>query len=229
MRLNKYIAHETGLSRRAADEAIKQGRVAINGHTATLGTTLNSDDAVTLDGKPITPAVKTLTILFNKPAGYVVSRQGQGSKTIYDLLPYEYHALKPVGRLDKYSSGLLVLTNDGTLAHSLTHPSFEKVKIYLVTLDLPLEPLHRQMIGDFSIQLEDGPSCLKLDRQEEGNDRAWIVTMTEGRNRQIRRTFAALGYKVVRLHRTQFGPYSVSGIKPGRSFLITDSDKPIER
>jgi 23S rRNA pseudouridine2605 synthase len=153
--------------------------------------------------------------MLNKPAGYVVSRDGQGAQTIYDLLPAEYQPLNPVGRLDKYSSGLLLLTNDGQLAQELTHPSRQKVKVYEILLDKPLQPLHRQMISDHGLTLEDGVSKLQLERQVEGDDIAWIVTMYEGRNRQIRRTFQSLGYRVTHLHRTHFGPYSLGSAKKG--------------
>lgn len=125
------------------------------------------------------------------------------------------HHLKPVGRLDKDSSGLILMTNDGDFAHSMTHPSFYKIKRYLVTIDQPLQPLHRQMINDFGVQLPDGRSQLTLERQHEGDDYRWIVEMSEGRNRQIRRTFDALGYTVKKLHRTNFGNYSLGDLKRG--------------
>ena len=191
------------------------------------GALVHPDDAVTLDGKALSLPEETMTIMLNKPAGYVVSRDGQGSKTIYDLLPPELHNLKPIGRLDKDSSGLLLLTNDGNLAHQLTHPSFQKVKIYEVELDKPLEPLHRQMISDHGIALEDGVSKLQLERLEEGQDKKWRVTMHEGRNRQIRRTFAALGYTVTKLHRTHFGTYSLNHLSPGtyKALHITEAEK----
>jgi 23S rRNA pseudouridine2605 synthase len=215
IRINRFIAQSTGLSRRAADTAIAEGRVRVNGHLPQTGQTITATDVVTLDGKSVQATKTTMTILLNKPVGYVVSRDGQGSKTVYDLLPPELHALKPVGRLDKDSSGLLLLTNDGILANELTHPSRQKTKIYEVRLDAPLAPLHRQMVSDMGIQLDDGPSKLSLDRVREGDDHAWIVTMHEGRNRQIRRTFAALGYTVTTLHRTQFGPYHVGDVARG--------------
>jgi 23S rRNA pseudouridine2605 synthase len=214
MRLNQYVARTTGLSRRAADEAISQGRVAVNGQTAALGTSVTTEDAVTLDSQLIAPAVNTTTLILNKPVGYVVSRKGQGSKTIYDLLPAEYHRLKPVGRLDKDTSGLLILTDDGDLADRLTHPRYAKTKVYEVTLDKPLEPLHQQMISDQGIQLDDGPSKLNLQKLDDKGLK-WQVTMSEGRNRQIRRTFAALGYTVKRLHRTIFGSYALSELESG--------------
>lgn len=214
MRINKYVALATGMSRRTADTAITEGRVVVNGQTAQLSYQVADSDVITLDSKVITAQART-TIILNKPAGYVVSRDGQGSKTIYDLLPPELHHLKPIGRLDKDSSGLLLLTNDGTLAHGLTHPSFHKIKIYEVELDKPLDPLHQQMISDHGIVLEDGVSKLQLERLKETDNTAWKVAMHEGRNRQIRRTFYALGYTVTKLHRTYFGSYTLEELKQG--------------
>lgn len=159
--------------------------------------------------------------MFNKPPGYVVGRDGQGSETIYDLLPPEYQQLNPIGRLDKYSSGLLLLSNDGQLAQELTHPSKQKIKVYEILLDKPLQALHRQMISDHGITLEDGVSKLLLERQKEGDDIAWIVTMHEGRNRQIRRTFESLGYRVTHLHRTQFGDYFLGDLAKGKTAVLT--------
>lgn len=215
MRLNKYIAQATGISRRAADAAITQNRVLVNAQLPAIGQQIADTDQVSLDGAVITPAVNTMTIMLNKPPGYVCSRDGQGSRTIYDLLPENLHSLKPVGRLDKDSSGLLLLTNDGQLAHELTHPSFQKIKVYQVALDAPLAPLHRQMISDHGISLEDGVSRLQLERLKDGDDRYWTVHMYEGRNRQIRRTFDALGYCVTGLHRTQFGNYALDDLAAG--------------
>jgi 23S rRNA pseudouridine2605 synthase len=215
MRINKFVALATGLSRRASDQAVADGRVMINGAQAELGSDVTSHDQVMLDGTVITLPSQTLTIALNKPAGFVVSRAGQGSRTIYDLLPPELRALKPIGRLDKDSSGLLLLTNDGDLANELTHPSRHKRKMYQITLDQPLQPLHRQLISEHGIELEDGTSKLILERQHEGNDHEWLVIMHEGRNRQIRRTFAALGYNVTRLHRTHFGQFELGTIRSG--------------
>lgn len=235
MRINKYVASASGLSRRQADAAIGEGRVQVNGVAPEVGQAVTPDDTVTLDGRAIRPAVKT-TILFNKPVGYVCSRDGQGSQTIYDLLPAEYQHLNPIGRLDKNSSGLLMLTNDGNLAQELSHPSRQKQKVYEITLDKPLEPLHQQMISDHGIQLEDGPSKFTvvpagaegfrgantrdLSAAPDGSaqdDRfgPYEVTMHEGRNRQIRRTFQALGYEVKTLNRTHFGKYMLSDLPAG--------------
>lgn len=218
MRINKYIAASTGLSRRAADKAVQDGRVQVNDAVVINAVDVQPSDKVRLDGQLLSsPTNEHQTIIFNKPKGYVVSRDGQGSRTIYDILPHELAMLKPVGRLDKDSSGLLLLTDDGQLAHELTHPSFQKTKIYEVTLDQPLQPLHRQMISEMGITLDDGPSRLGLERLEEGNDQKWRIIMHEGRNRQIRRTFAGVGYTVTQLHRTQFGSYTLpSTLMPGQ-------------
>jgi 23S rRNA pseudouridine2605 synthase len=218
MRINKYLAQATGLSRRAADTAIAEGRVAVNGSAPQTGQQISGSDTVTLDGTVLAPSA-TVTIMLNKPPGYVCSRDGQGSKTIYELLPPEYQQLKSVGRLDKDSSGLLLLTNDGELANQLTHPSYSKHKIYEVSLDKPLEPLHQQMINDHGIQLEDGPSQLQLEKLSD-DGKQWRITMHEGRNRQIRRTFSALGYTVTLLHRIQFGPYQLNDLTSGEHRLL---------
>ena len=214
-RLNKFVALALGVSRRQADELIEQGKVTVNDQPAKLGQRITTTDIIRYGNKRLTAQTHQL-ILLHKPVGYLCSHASQGGiPTIYELLPKSLHHLKPVGRLDKDSSGLILLTNDGNFAHQMTHPSFYKIKRYLVTLDRPLQPLHRQMINDFGVQLPDGPSRLTLERQHEGDDHRWIVQMSEGRNRQIRRTFAALGYTVTKLHRTDFGNYTLGDIKRG--------------
>ena len=224
-RLNKFVALCLGVSRRQADELIEQGKIIVNNQPAKLGQQITDDDKIIYNNKPLSIKDYQL-ILLNKPVGYVCSRASQGNTpTIYKLLPKAFTHLKPVGRLDKDSSGLILLTNNGDLAHRLTHPSFHKIKRYLVTINLPLQPLHRQMISDFGVQLADGYSKFELTRQHEGDDRRWIVTMSEGRNRQIRRTFTALGYTVTKLHRTNFGNYSLDDLKRGEWREITNTEK----
>jgi len=215
MRINKYVASATGLSRRAADRAILAGRVQINSIRAELGSIVSDADSVTLDGTQINLPSEATTILLHKPVGYVSSRKGQGSRTIYDLLPAQYEQLKPVGRLDKDSSGLMLLTDDGILANSMMHPKYRKIKLYEVTLNTELQPLHQQMIVDHGVQLDDGPSKFHLEKLDKSGIE-WLVTMSEGRNRQIRRTFSALGYGVTKLHRTKFGEYTLSGLQSGQ-------------
>lgn len=217
-RLNKFLARQLGISRREADILIDNETVTINGEIARLGARVTSDSEIRVAGKLIAQKPASFRyVVFNKPAGYVCSRRAQGdAPTIYSLLPPELHALKPVGRLDKDSSGLLILTNDGDFAYRMTHPKFTKTKVYRVRLDRDLEPLHQQMISDFGVELPDGRSQLTLLRLDGDNRREWQATMTEGRNRQIRRTFAALGYTVTKLHRTNFGNYSLGDMKRGQ-------------
>jgi len=264
MRLNKYLAHATGMSRRDADTAIAAGRVSINNRPVILGSQVNENDIVAIDHRPVNAAASHTYIVLNKPIGYLCSRRSQGgTPTIYELLPEKYRLLKAVGRLDKDSSGILLLTDDGDFAHRMTHPSFHKVKVYEVELDKPLAPLHQQMISDHGISLEDGVSQLMIERLDSGaptsfsedsalpaergdtksqlepsgseekdggrevtrkpyngSGQAYRITMHEGRNRQIRRTFAALGYLVTALHRTTFGNYSLGDIKTGEHLLV---------
>ncbi len=209
MRINKFIAAATGLSRRAADEAISQKHVTINDQLAKLGDNVHDGDIVKVHGKLLRPARQTVSILLNKPVGYVCSRNGQGSRTIYDLLPPDYQHLKSVGRLDKDSSGVLLMTNDGQLAHGLAHPGSQKEKRYQIELNKPLQPADQVAI-ERGVPLTDGLSSLGLDRQAD--DRHWQVTMHQGRNRQIRRTFEHRGYTVTKLERTHFGPYRLDQI-----------------
>lgn len=215
-RLNKYLALHTGTSRREADELISRGRVTINGDIAIIGARVSDTDDVRVDGMPIAADTKLLYVMLNKPVGYVCSRRAQGdNETIYELLPDEYRSLKPVGRLDKDSSGLILLTNDGDFALRMTHPRYAKTKRYEVTLDHALEPLHQQMISDIGVTLEDGHSQLTLERMTDDRTE-WVVIMSEGRNRQIRRTFDSLGYMVKKLHRTNFGPYMLGDLESGK-------------
>lgn len=215
MRINIYIAKATGLSRRAADARVKNGAVRVNGELAKLGQSVTPDDTVRLEGKTIGIDNQSRLIALHKPTGYVCSRRGQGSKTIYGLLPKSLHHLKPAGRLDKASSGLLLLTDDGTLAHQLTHPSFHKQKAYRVRIDRPLQPADKKHITTFGVDIGDSrPSSFQM-KQLDTSARMWLATLEEGRNRQIRRTFSALGYRVTGLHRISFGPYQLDGIPVG--------------
>ena len=241
------------MSRREADDAVASGRVTINGVRAQMGSQVAPTDSVALDSTILCKKTQYTYLVLHKPVGYVCSRRRQGDiPTIYELLPEQYRALKPVGRLDKDSSGILLLTDDGDFAHSMTHPKFYKTKIYEVELDHPLAPLHQQMVSDFGVTLEDGVSRFLIEKLEgrkkkdegregadghdarvksqesrvkkstelNGSGQTYKITMHEGRNRQIRRTFAALGYTVTHLHRTTFGNYSLGDIKTGEHALV---------
>lgn len=223
MRLNKFLAHATGISRRQADNDIAAGLVAINDQPVISGIDINEEnDVIRYHGQIVKLPSHSTTIMMNKPVGYVCSRnaQSKGVQTIYSLLPTEYKKLKTIGRLDKDSSGLILLTDDGDLAYRLTHPKFSKTKVYNVELDHALAPLHQQMISDFGINLEDGSSQLLLTRLNDERTK-FAVTMHEGRNRQIRRTFAALGYTVIKLHRLEFDNYQLGDLQPGEIKVIT--------
>ena len=187
MRINQFIAQHTSLSRRAADAAIDECRVTVDGQLAKPGDQVSSKKLVALDGAIVDARpIKNQTIMLNKPTSYVCSRNGQGSKTIYQLLPQELQHLQPVGRLDKDSSGLLLLTNDGELANQLTHPRYQKQKVYQVILSKPLNLIDQRSLEQ-GIELDDGISKLMINPSKDSKQVQ--VTMSEGRNRQIRRTF----------------------------------------
>ena len=218
MRINKFVAVASGISRRNADRAIQQSRVQVNGIKATIGQDVSRNDIVSLDNKVLLQPTASLTIALNKPLGFVCSRNGQGSPTIYDLLPENLQALKSIGRLDKNSSGLLLLTNDGQLANRLTHPSFLKKKVYKVLLNKPLSAEDIAKINR-GIKVENYTSRLRFSNQSTPDTlkgREFVVSLTQGKNRQVRKTFATLGYVVKSLHRIQFAEYSIDGLESGK-------------
>ena len=214
-RINKLIATNLGVSRREADLLLAQGKVLINGKKAEIGQQVGEQDEVLVNQKKLRQA-ELIYIALNKPVGYVSSRKGQNQNpTLYELLPKEYRKLKTVGRLDKNSEGLILLTNDGDFAFRMTHPKFVKQKEYEAELDRPLEPLHQQMLADFGVQLSDGVSKLGLEKMDNARKK-WRIIMSEGRNRQIRRSFGALGYAVVKLKRISFGRYNLGNLASGK-------------
>lgn len=217
MRINKFVALASGISRRKADFFIKQGRVQINTELAELTSQVIDSDIVTLDGQTLKQPDAFTTIILNKPTGYICSKDGQGGRTVYELLPDNLKNLKTIGRLDKDSSGLILLSNNGDLTQILTHPSFSKEKIYEVILDIALKESAVNQI-EKGVRLEDGISKLKL--KPLSNPTIWQITMSEGRNRQIRRTFEAMGYRIIRLHRTNFGDYRLGDLAVGEFEII---------
>jgi pseudouridine synthase len=212
MRLNRYIAQYTDLSRRKADALIQSGLVIVNRQVAHPGLNVSDKDTVLVDGKKVVPVQKVLsTVLMHKPAGYVCSKDGQGSPTVYELLPKGMQSLNIAGRLDKDSSGLVILTDDGQLLQELTHPSNDKEKIYHVKLN---KPLADGMIAKLANGVDIADNRLsKLMVTPLENDE-YEVSIQEGRNRQIRRSFEAIGYKVTKLHRIQLGPYQLDSLAP---------------
>lgn len=227
IRLNKFLAERLGISRREADDAITAGKVTVDAKKAELGARIDIDKNpnVCYNGRMVSLQAGYLYVALNKPRGVVCSKKSQdGGKTVYDLLPSKYRELKTVGRLDKDSSGLILLTNDGDFAFRMTHPKFVKTKVYEVKLERALEPLHQQMIADFGVQIGDGISKLGLERLDDTR-KLWRVIMHEGRNRQIRRTFGALGYTVVELKRLSFGSYMLDGLREGECVEV----KPVKK
>jgi 23S rRNA pseudouridine2605 synthase len=217
-RINKFIASLSGISRRSADKLVASGKVLVNGQPANAGYQVDSNDRVTSQDPSFRfdrlgrDKPSKILLMLNKPENYVCSRRGQGSKTIYNLLPERYHGLKPIGRLDKNSSGLLLLTNDGDLANKLAHPRYAKNKTYSVKLDKPLVQKDKNQLTT-GVKLDDGLS--KFTRLKECSKGIYEVTLAEGRNRQIRRAFAALGYQVIKLNRTKLGDYELNDLKNG--------------
>lgn len=219
MRLNRFIAQYSDLSRRKADELIEQGRVSVNRKKAHLGLDVTEDDTIVIDGIRLVPkARKSMTVLLHKPVGYVCSRDGQGSPTVYDLLQRGMQHLNIAGRLDRDSSGLVVLTDDGDLLQELTHPSHDKEKIYTVTLNKSLED---GMIAKLASGVDIHDDRLsKLMVTPGTRPLQYEVSIQEGRNRQIRRSFEVLGYQVVALHRTRLGPFELGKLGP-KQFVET--------
>jgi 23S rRNA pseudouridine2605 synthase len=213
MRLNRFLALAGIASRRRAETFIRDGRVSVNGKVCTdFSTQITASDHVKVEGRPVR-AREFVYILLNKPPDYLTTRADEKSrKTIYDLLPGKMAKLAHVGRLDKESEGLLLLTNDGELALRLTHPRFKLEKEYLVTLD------HEFQIADLpkmrkGVYLAEGRA--KFDAVFKVNPQQVRVILTQGIKRQVRRVFAALDYKVNRLQRIRIGTLTDSGLRSG--------------
>lgn len=218
LRLNKYIASTGFCSRRKADELIEAGNVCVNGEQITeLGFIINSKDKVTVNGELIKP--KTLTyIRYYKPAGYITTMDDEkGRKTIYDILPEEIHNLKPVGRLDKDSTGLLILTNDGDFINQLAHPSIKVPKVYRVCASGKLT-MNDLVLMEKGIEIEKNQIAYAFARivEFEGKNTILEMVLYQGLNRQIRKMLEILGHPVISLKRLSMGPVDLSGLKKGQ-------------
>lgn len=219
MRLNKFLASCGAASRRGADELIASGRVRINSIVVTeLGKMVETDnDTVTLDGKKVEPVSKMTYIMLYKPKGCITSlRDEKGRKTVYDYLDLEVPHLVPVGRLDYDTEGLLLLTNDGELVNRLAHPSGEVPKSYLVRAEgeFPEHILAKLRKGVEIDGVKTKRSKVKLLEQGE-KEAKLLVTITEGRNRQVRRMFEAVERNVVFLKRVAIGDLRLGGLARG--------------
>ena len=216
-RLNKYIASSGLCSRRKADELIESGVVMVNGKKVTeLGFSVKPKDKVFVNGKLIHP-VKHEYYRFYKPAGYITTADDEkGRKTIYDLLPENLHKLKPVGRLDKDSTGLIILTHDGDLINELTHPSAKVPKLYRVSINgkISQKDIDTMYKG---IEIEPGKiAYAQVDVLDFDNSSTVMeIVLHQGLNRQIRKMFEHLGFEVVTLKRVQHATITLDGLKRG--------------
>ncbi|NCO37696.1 MAG: pseudouridine synthase [Armatimonadetes bacterium CG_4_10_14_3_um_filter_66_18] len=227
-RLQKLIASAGVASRRGAEELVVAGRVTVNGEVVTkLGTQADPDtDSIEVDGEPLLRSVPLQYVALNKPVGYVTTRQDESARpTVMDLLPQDLRQLHPVGRLDMDTSGLLFLTNDGTLTHRLTHPSFGVRKTYIAVVrgKLGEEATRRLTEG---VVLRDGPtSPAAVETLSLGETTSRVrITIVEGRKRIVRRMFACVGHPVVFLQRTEIGPVTLTGIGLGLHRELTGDE-----
>jgi pseudouridine synthase len=219
-RLQKLLARAGFGSRRAAERLIEAGRVTVDGQVATLG--MRADAAaqrIEVDGAPLPGEPPPETLMLNKPEGYIVSRSDeQGRRTVFDLLPGVPASLRYIGRLDRDSSGLLLLTTDGELAFRLSHPRYEVVKRYEVSVNR--EPAARALDRlREGIELEDGPSApAEVDVLYTNSDGVRLrVSIHEGRKRQVRRMLRAVGFGVSKLERVEFAGLGLGNLKTGQS------------
>jgi 23S rRNA pseudouridine2605 synthase len=218
IRLQKYLAEAGVASRRKSEELIQAGRVEVNGiKTVELGIKVSESDIIKVDGKEVKPEDKKVYIMLNKPAGYVTTSKDQFSrKTVMDLIQGVNERIYPVGRLDYETSGLLLLTNDGDLAYKLTHPKHEAEKVYHVKIAGFLDELDIERFKK-GIKIDDyvtSPAKLRI-LEKLKNDTVVEITIHEGKNRQVRRMFEAVGYTVLKLKRVSTGPLKLEGLEEG--------------
>lgn len=230
IRLQKYLAQAGVASRRRAETFIRDGRVAVNGQVVTQrGTRVAPGrDSVLLDGRPVPPCTPRLTtILLHKPRGYLCTRAEHEGKTVYDLLHGVQAPVVPVGRLDKNSEGLLLLSDDGALVNELTHPRFGHEKTYQVTVsgDLSAKTIETMSKGMVLDGYRTRHAEVRLARKNAGTNRYVLeITLREGRNRQIRKMCDRVGLTVHRLVRRSIGNLTLRGVTPGRWRILTQQE-----
>ncbi|MFC1810310.1 pseudouridine synthase [Patescibacteria group bacterium] len=220
MRVARFVALNTDYSRRTAETLINKGRISVNNKTAKIGQNINPEkDRIEVNGELIKPLEKRITIMLNKPAGYITTKKDpHAKKTVMDLIPYT--DLFPIGRLDKDTEGLLLLTNDGDLAYKLTHPKFEHEKEYLVELkqQISREQIQKLEKGIILNSKKTAPCKITNHKENKLN-----ITLHEGRKRQIKRMFEYLGNKVIYLYRLRIGKLKLGNLKKGTYKIIKDT------
>jgi 23S rRNA pseudouridine2605 synthase len=224
MRLAKYLAHAGAGSRRSAEAMIVAGRVTVDGVSVTdPATTVDDRARVALDGRRLDGAEQRVWLALHKPVGVVsTARDPRGRATVLDLVGERKLRLYPVGRLDADSSGLILLTNDGALANRLTHPSFEVAKVYRARLaGGPIGAAALQKLRS-GVRLREGATAPARVRKLGPNEIE--VTVSEGKNRQVRRMCSAVGHPVTALARVQFGPLRLGRLKAGEHRRLTASE-----
>ncbi|MFU0801251.1 MAG: rRNA pseudouridine synthase [Xylanivirga thermophila] len=220
MRLQKYMAYCGVASRRKCEEIISEGRVSINGHKVMdMGIKINPDcDVVSVDGRVLELNKRpSIYIMINKPRGYITSSNDQfGRSTVLDLIPDMKARLYPVGRLDYDSEGLLLLTNDGSLTYKLTHPKYHVEKEYYVeVIGFPNEEHIEKLRNGLDIGGYKTRSAKVYAGNKTKNGMSYRIVIKEGKNRQVRRMFEAIGYHVILLRRERMGLLSLGDLKPG--------------
>lgn len=227
IRLNKYIASSGMCSRRDADEYIKKGLVKVNNKVISeLGFKISPNDEVKVNNKIVKPKIKYVYIVMNKPKNTITTTKDEsGRNTVIDIIkPKVKERVFPVGRLDRDTTGVLILTNDGELAEKLTHPKYQKRKIYQAILDKNLEKADMIKLVE-GVDLEDGVmTCDSVNYASKDDKKDVVVEIHSGKNRIVRRMFEHLGYTVVKLDRVYFAGLTKKGLNRGRWRYLTEHE-----
>jgi pseudouridine synthase len=219
--LQKYISSSGYCSRRQAESLIRDGEVLVNGNLAELGMKVDEDDEVKIDNEVITPSEEKIYIKLNKPVGYTcTNRTFEGEKNVFELLQVEERGLFIVGRLDKNSHGLVIISNDGDWTEKVTHPRYEHEKEYLVQLrnfknNLPINKIIKKIRKGVDIGDDDG--VVRVKKVEHIDDNEFKIILTQGKKRQIRCMFDVIGEKVIDLKRVRIGDINLGDLKEGES------------
>lgn len=224
MRLNRFIASSGVTSRRKADELITQGKVKVNGKTVLeMGVQVNPhQDQIVVDGRVVSIPTKLMYLVMNKPKDYITTAKDEKDrKTVFDLVS-TYDRVFNIGRLDRNTTGVLLFTNDGELTNRLTHPSYEIAREYHATLDNPLSMQHAKQIAEGGLDIGEGDITGPAHISYADRDpKDVVLTITEGKNREVRRIFETLGYQVEKLDRVSFAGITHKGMSRGEVRPLT--------